>query len=156
MTKLILFFILICTNSVVAQTKNIKIPARIIEVDTLHGNYIAIIQKPNSKKIALTKTELRLIEKLMRESVVEYNLQQTKKGNIENSKIDLKEYKRQYFPYLDKNSKYIEVNCFCQMREDEKWKVDKIEVDDGGNCYFHLIIDLKRKKVIKFYTNGEA
>ena len=113
MKKLLLSFILICSNLVVAQIKNIKIPPRIVEVDTLHGNHIAIIQKRNSKEIVLTKAELHLIEKLIRESIIKYNLEQTKR-NVD-SKIDLKKYKRQYFPYLIGNGKQVEVNCFCEM-----------------------------------------
>lgn len=32
----------------------------------------------------------------------------------------------------------------------------KIDMLDGGNSYFQLVIDLKRRKCIRFQVNGEA
>jgi len=167
MKQLMFILFLTCSNLIIGQNKDVKIPARIVEVDTLHGDYIAIIQNSKSE-ISLSKKEMNIIEKLLRESVNIYNLKQTEKiakyrfenpqvdSYNENFKIDLKKYRRQYFPYLSKSGKEVKVNCFCEMRDDENWKIDKIDVDDGGSCYFHLIIDLKKKKIIKFYTNGRA
>lgn len=71
--------------------------------------------------------------------------------------IDLQKYGRQYIAVKDKHShKIVYINCFCNPSEFTYRKHDWVQVDDGGNCFFQIKIDLNDKKVIDFRENGVA
>jgi hypothetical protein len=71
--------------------------------------------------------------------------------------IDLKKYGRQYIAVKDKHShKIVYINCFCNPSEFTYRKSDWVQVDDGGNCFFQIKIDLNAKKIIDFRENGVA
>ncbi|MDP4204015.1 MAG: hypothetical protein Q8861_15135 [Bacteroidota bacterium] len=71
--------------------------------------------------------------------------------------IDLKKYGRQYIAVKDKHSHTIVyINCFCNPSEFSYRKQEWVQVEDGGNCFFQIKIDLNDKKVIDFKENGVA
>ena len=132
----------------------IELPPREVLVDTTDGEqYIAILQTDNLKKTTnLSKKELTVIEKLLREKLNTYN------EKVEKDKIDLRFYKRQYFPQVDENgNKLVRIFCFCSVEDNDDWKTQKkISPNDGGKCFFHALINISQKKVIEFNTHGRA
>jgi hypothetical protein len=120
----------------------------------------------NSDPISLTQDELVLMESIFTSAVTEYNdrvrpllprLYETL-GRKDSTLIliNFKEYKRQYFPYKDVNGeRIVYINCFCEKYgEFRHWREVEELVDDGGNCYFQLKINLTQKKYIDFFVNG--
>jgi hypothetical protein len=123
----------------------------------------------NAKKEAsLTTDDMQEIEQLLKKCIDNYNPQQEKEYQKFISKfpggtltkndfvIDLKRYKRQYIAIInDKGEKEVWINCFCHTW-DTNWRKELILVDDGGNCYFNLKINLTTKKYYDFSVNGMA
>ena len=106
----------------------------------------------------LTQNDLIELEKLFRESVAEHDSAintNKEKGEY----IDLKkwDYKRQYVGYINKRGqKIVYVNCFCDTTGLNYWRKDLVEFNDGGDCFFHLKINLITKKWFDFIVNGYA
>lgn len=72
------------------------------------------------------------------------------------SKIDLKQYKRQYIAYHNKNGKkLVFVNCFCETY-DNNWQIEFVNMMDGGECFFHVTINLSSRRYTNFNVNGNA
>jgi hypothetical protein len=70
--------------------------------------------------------------------------------------IDLtkEKYKRQYVAVTNKNGdKEVWINFLCQTYADD-WKTSIKLVQDGGNCYFNLKINLTREKCYDLSVNG--
>jgi hypothetical protein len=70
--------------------------------------------------------------------------------------IDLANYKRQYFPIINsKGEKEVWVNCFCSGSwHFSEWRRQIVEVSDGGNCFFNVIINLTRRTYRDLRVNG--
>ncbi len=102
----------------------------------------------NCKKTNLTKNDLDNIDFLLNEKV--------QKDNFLAEKIDLDKYKRQYVTVInEKNEKIVWINCFCgNWTKNSRKQI--FAVEDGGNCYFNLKINLTTKKIYDFIVNGEA
>jgi hypothetical protein len=72
---------------------------------------------------------------------------------------ELQEYKIQFFGYKNENKeKIIWANYFCNewSYTGVDWKTDLVSVDDGGNCYFNLKVNLDTKEIFDFMVNGWA
>jgi hypothetical protein len=127
--------------------------AALIPVDTTDGEqFIAIIQE-EGKSASLSKVELAIVDSLLRQKVIDYNVD---KSN--SSAIDLSKYKRQYFvSFNSKEEKIVEINCFCHVQKnDSSWKKHRVQVDDGGACYFNLELNLTTRRFLDFNVNGKA
>jgi hypothetical protein len=124
--------------------------------------------RKDSLKTNLSAEELSKIQNILQQCIREYNIDQEKYFEEEKKKtpkyrsyrnaflIDLLKYKRQYVPAInDKGEKVVWVNCFCS-RWGENWKERLIMVEDGGNCYFNLSINLTTGKYSKLKVNGVA
>ena len=62
-------------------------------------------------------------------------------------------YKFQYLPIVNsKNEKIVWINAFCGEQKD--WVKEIISVDDGGNCYWQVFINLTNKTGYQFTVNG--
>lgn len=75
------------------------------------------------------------------------------------AKRKLPEYTRQYIGGVDGNGhQVIWINCFCSTLDpkDSSWKTQVYGVDDGGDCYFSVKIDLTEKKYFDLVINGNA
>ena len=116
----------------------------------------------------LTSKDIEDIETILTKCIAEYNPEQEKQFIEINSKhpeykldrnyfvIDLKRYKRQYIAVINrKGEKEVWINCFCGTWSG-KWKVQQIQVKDGGNCFFNLKINLKTRNYYDFSVNGDA
>lgn len=66
-------------------------------------------------------------------------------------------FKRQYVPIInEQGEKEIWINFFCDDWGNEDWKNELMEVDDGGNCYFNLKVNITKKSYSELYINGYA
>jgi hypothetical protein len=71
--------------------------------------------------------------------------------------INLKMYYRQYIVVKNlKGEKEVWVNCFCTVQNMDYWKKQVVFVDDGGNCFFNVRINLTKRTFTDFIVNGEA
>jgi hypothetical protein len=156
--RLTIFFLSLlfisCKREKIDYPIEIKLPERSVSIDTTDGEqFIAILQLEGSKKsINLSKDEIKTVEILLRKTVDNYN------KNYEKNYIDLRYYKRQYFPQIDENGdKLVGIYCFCSVEDNEKWKTrELINPQDGGKCYLHATINVTNKTVTFFQTNGRA
>lgn len=59
---------------------------------------------------------------------------------------------------LEGGDKIIWVNCFCSTETEilKKWKTDIVYVADGGNCFFNVKINLKKREYYGLMVNGMA
>jgi len=122
----------------------------------------------DSKPTDLTYNNLLTIEKILNKCINDYNPDQERQFKEMNDKhpeykldkknfiIDLTRYKRQYIAVLNsKGEKEVWVNCFCEAGN-QNWKENLIFVEDGGNCYFNLKINLTTGQYYELIVNGDA
>lgn len=122
----------------------------------------------DSKPAELNLSEIKEIELLLSKCINTYNSKQLKrfeKDTKENLRykisksqyiIDLKRYDRQFVSVINKKGeKEVWVNCFC-ITSSHNWKKMIFIVDDGGNCFFHLKINLSKKMYYNLSVNGIA
>ncbi|QNR84155.1 hypothetical protein H9N25_19950 [Pedobacter riviphilus] len=130
------------------------------EIDT---SYIAIIPfKKNAafrKSAQLTSTDLKEIDKILLKFAEDYNKHilslLSPNDDKKNFLINLKDYKRQYTPTTNsKGEKEVVIYCMCHTFNVD-WKKERIDVEDGGKCYFMLKVNLKTKD-FESSVNGEA
>ena len=116
---------------------------------------------------ALVRNDFFIINKLVHDAVESYNVKQKTVYDSRYKKllgkniykeqffINLPKYRRQYFCSLNnKGEKIVWVNCFCETKD--YWKISEVFVFDGGNCYFHMLINISTGQVSEFGTNGVA
>ena len=121
------------------------------------------------KQAELSKSELTKVEEIIEIAVNENNERQKNKlikhneTNPDNQRIKtgfelkLKGCKRQYVPLINKKKKKeIWINFFCDDWGSKNWKSDIFMVNDGGNCYFNLKVNLTTKTYSELRINGYA
>jgi hypothetical protein len=121
------------------------------------------------KPSKLSEDELAEVETIIEQAIMENNEQQSK--NLENHNIsypdnqgtetgfelETKRVKRQYEPVMNKNGqKEVYINFLCTDWECEKWKSAIILVNDGGNSYFNLKMNLETKTYSELTIIGYA
>ena len=118
--RLTIFFlsllIISCKREKVDNPIETKLPEHSVSIDTTDGvPFIAILQLEYSKKsINLSKDEIKTVEVLLRKTVENYN------ESYEKNYIDLRYYKRQYFPQIDENGdKLVGIYCFCSVKNND-------------------------------------
>ena len=122
----------------------------------------------NARQTELSINDLIIIEDILTGCISEYNTKQKqlfkelKSNNLESNLdikhfiIDLERYKRQYMAVInDKGEKEVWINCFCDSWG-KNWREEQIIIKDGGNCYFNLKINIRKKKYYDFMVNGYA
>ncbi|MDQ6477262.1 hypothetical protein [Dyadobacter sp. LHD-138] len=111
----------------------------------------------DAQQATLNEKEILVIECAVRKSVTLYN---DRRGAF---LIDLKKYKRQYFPGITASGN-LEVWVRC-IREDVienfsrsstpyDWRKDNKVIHDGGDGVFSLKVNLTTHKTYDFVTNG--
>lgn len=125
--------------------------------------YIAILEpSPREETIPayLTKKEVEDIDEILPKAVEKMNNEIKKMFHDTPSEwpdliVNLKDYKRQYFPFINKKTKQKEVfiSCFCRVFDD-KWKTEGFNVFGGGKCYFYGTINLSTGEFRDFMTNA--
>jgi len=177
MKLILIFFFMTLTLTKCGETKNENTSHRSqLTSNSFDTSVIAIIPFKtsqhwifkNATPADLNPEDLEAIEELLIEAVEEYNPEQERKFKKQNEKhpeykldkkhfiIDLSRYKRQYVPVINgAGEKEVWINCFCKSWNRD-WKTELIEVDDGGNCYFNLKLNLAKGKHYDFMVNGDA
>ena len=103
----------------------------------------------------LSENEIQQLDSLFRQCIFIYNsnLASDRKRSYSIDFLKYK-YKRQYIAVInDKGEKEVWINCFCNAQE-KHWKTKIILVEDGGNCYFNLKINLTTKDCFEVSVNG--
>lgn len=111
----------------------------------------------NSSNYDLTNQDLKEIEVILINGIIEYNeAHKDYLRNFNEPDINLKNYKRQYVAVINsKNEKEVWINCICD-NYNNNWKTQITYVEDGGNCFFNLKINLTKKIIYDFMVNGVA
>jgi hypothetical protein len=103
----------------------------------------------------LTSKELINVNTLLASCIENHN---SKQDTIKTLKqyLDIKKYKLQLVPFISKDgSKKVYINCFCSSYSDfDYWRQELVDVDDGGGCFFHLIINLTDNRCEDLVING--
>jgi hypothetical protein len=143
--------------------KNKRNARQILVIDTSKIAIISFGQIGNwpfdnsYKPASLSYDEVFEIDSIMRSCILDYN------NNLSESLrayhgIDFKkyDYKRQYVSIINSNGeKEVWINCFCDSF-DMDWKKQILHVNDGGNCFFNLKVNLSTKKCYDIFVNGYA
>lgn len=155
-------------NKTLVKTKvdTISIDTSSITIIEFNTNYHWLFK--SAKRSELNSKELKQIEKILTDSLIKYNSKQqlqfqeiSKKYpnadfNLSNFIIELERYKRQYVPVVnEKGEKEVWINCFCG-KWGENGRTEVFEVEDGGNCYFNLKINLTTETIYDFMVNGDG
>lgn len=149
------------TKDAESDQRNKIVNFTIIPYDSTHNWWNMPMQNTS-----ISGSELLLIDSIYISGITDFNtLEQVRfdsltKCNNEN-KYDFAdfgltyEYYRQYIVSLGADgNKYVYINCFCGHYKN--WETEVVEVKDGGHCYFHMLINLTKKKVLFICPNGEA
>jgi hypothetical protein len=177
--KALIFIILISISSCngkkytteINQTENTQTEFKLAESDYVilpfNSNWHWVFK--NVKPTELTQSELIEIEEILKIAIIENNKDQ-KIGLIEHNKkypkyqwtetgyeLKLDRFKRQYVPIInDKGQKEVWINFFCDGFGADNWKTEIVQVEDGGNCYFNIKINLETKEYYELGINGNA
>jgi hypothetical protein len=65
-------------------------------------------------------------------------------------------YLRQYVGFWRRGRRVIYGNFLCDNSFHVDWHTTRIDVDDGGNCYFQVSYDVKDRRFFDLMVNGEA
>ncbi|HMQ49773.1 MAG TPA: hypothetical protein PKA00_20045 [Saprospiraceae bacterium] len=115
----------------------------------------------------LTENELVEVESIIEKAVKENNEQQQESLEKHNKEypnnqwtetgfeLRTKGFKRQYVPVINRDGqKEIWINFFCDDWGNDNWKSGLMIVEDGGNCYFNLKVNLETGTYSELYING--
>lgn len=145
----IVFLTLIMSNCCQAQfgVKSEKKPkGQTFKIAVLNSNSYRKFE--TFKPAKLNKDELELLENFLFEGIENYNKYKAYES------ISLENYNRQYVAALNpKGEKVVFINCFCEPRA-INWKKVLNEVDDGGNCFFTLNVNLTLRTAEEVDVNG--
>ena len=154
------------TDNLISKTDSITMDTSSIAIIKLDSTNSWLIK--NSKPSDLTIQELAEIEKIIERCLSDYNIEQKKQFEqlksenpdydfkVEHFVIEFSRYRRQYIPTINsKGEKEVWINCFCRTY-DRDWRKELIIVEDGGNCYFNLKVNLTTNKCFDLMVNGNA
>ena len=107
-----------------------------------------------------TIDDVEIAEKILAEYLKKYCQKYSKKGVIGTSFIckNSDDYIRQYLGEFNNERKILFIYCFWKgiLKEHLDWKINMINVLDGGSDYWYIKIDMDKKKVVDFYIHGTA
>lgn len=89
------------------------------------------------------------------EKRIQAYLKQTAPDESESGWSNLAKYRRQYAGVLQQGRRVIYANFFCRTHETD-WTTQRVEVDDGGACYFQVLYDPGSAAFSHLRINGEA
>ena len=125
----------------------------ILPLDSIHGHWLF----GKASGVQLTNGDLKIIDSLLNECINQHNSKQDTTKRF-SEYIDLHRYRLQYIAANDSTGeRKIYINGFCFIDGDadfDYWRKALVTVDDGGSCFFHLTINLNRKKYGHLFTNG--
>ena len=132
---------------------------------TIDFDYVQIIPDAEEKAyrfsdydqhFELTRKDLKDAEQILYEAVNKHQNEYTLTLTPET----LRGFKRQYVAYINQEGKkMIWINGFCEVLDIPTemasgefemkpftWKEKILDVDDGGDCYWHIMINMDSKK----------
>ncbi len=115
----------------------------------------------DSTEVSLNAKEILEVDLILKEAVKDYNNHPERHfviGNHKPKDLDLKEYKRQYSPSINKNGeKEVWVNCVHNhFAQGNSWKKRTVMACGGGDYFFNVQINLSKRKFYDFRPNGPA
>ena len=139
-------------------------PKIAILINTEHNNWLQ--ENYGFESWNPTDKDLNLVQEILDKAINDKEFDFLKKP----IKKNLENYYRQYVPYINENGeRVIEINAFCEILENppnpEKgitewtkmdWKNEYVMVDDGGNCYWQITINIDTKEYKDLMVNGVA
>jgi hypothetical protein len=150
MTRLLIFCLTcIVYSSAFGQDKSEKVVAAAtnkIAIFNLETDWWLSKKFDAAKSFKLSDSELKVVDEVFNICV--------NQNNIDTSYFH---YKRQYVPFLNKDGqKKVWINCFCSDFGNDftQWKKFIVLVEDGGSCFFSLIINLTDRSFSNFDVNG--
>jgi hypothetical protein len=156
MNNLKILLLLLFANNTFSQVINPVVKS----IDT---SKVAILPFEKNSKVyfenciegEISMTELLYAENELVKKANKYNKIEKKNSTIYSGAyyINLEKYHRQYLVYINKiGQKEVYINCFCE-EPSENWRDYLVDVDDGGNCFLQLKVNLTKKKAGKLETN---
>lgn len=128
-----------------------SVDINVLKYDTSYSFFFA--EKVEAADIS--KDEIVECELLLRDFISKYN--EDAQVKYSDTKIDLKNYGRQYISVVNnKEEKIILGIFFCDPKSFEYRHKELVSVYDGGNCFFQCKFNLKNKSVFDFAENGTA
>ena len=123
------------------------------------GNSMPKVFPDGYKKTTLSKKEINKIELILNRCIEERNAAARieYKTDLTRYAIDyiivLQKYTRQYVPSISLGGdKIVWVNCFCHSYN--AFRDEILGTDDGGECYFNVMINLNNKTYFDLKVNG--
>ncbi|WP_040252081.1 hypothetical protein [Psychroserpens mesophilus] len=170
-----IFLILILSCDQNKKTQKTEINEK-SELNSQEFDYVILDYQPkwywifkDAQQSELTQSELNEIEEILKVMIKENNDIQKKRLAEHNKtypehpwtetryELKLEGYKRQYVPIINKNGqKIVWINFLCDDFGTDDWKNQLFEVEDGGNCYYNVKINLNRKEYYELGINGSA
>lgn len=117
--------------------------------------------------------EIQLVDTIIKYAIADYNQKSADefqklllyspgmKDSQEHYIMDFDEYYRQYVPYINEDGeKVVSVHCFCNVdglsgeTKGLNWRKDLIQINDGGNCFFHLDVNISHRTFAHLMVNG--
>lgn len=127
----------------------------------------------NTSPTNLKFYEIQLVEVIVKYAIADHNQKERDdyqrllkyhpewKDDPEHYIEGFDEYYCQYIPYInERGEKIVEVNCLCNVKywngeeSVNNWRRDVIYVNDGGNCFFNLDVNLTLKTFAHLIVNG--
>lgn len=120
--------------------------------------------KYNSQSWKPSKQDIYLVQEIINKAISDTNFIYLK--NPEKKIRD--DYYKQYIPYINnRGEKMIKINAFCEILKvppkpgsetnewtDIDWKNEYHYINDGGNCFWRMTINLETKKYKDIMLNG--
>ncbi|MGC1631105.1 MAG: hypothetical protein WA749_03230 [Gelidibacter sp.] len=119
----------------------------------------------NLKTWEPNKSEINFTEKFILEIIKKHK----EDYGVKEIYANFNDYYYQFIPYLDENNrKIIYVNSFCkdfiqnpfqdltseEIEKEIEWKSHFFDVNDGGNCFWKVQVDVEKKDYFDFSVNG--
>lgn len=137
----------------------------VILIDTIHSEWLK--KTYGYEQWTPTNEDLNLMQIILDSAIANNEFDFIKKPIKQN----IEKHYRQYIPYLnEKGQKIIEINAFCELLKippkeelvdigvtewtEMDWKNHYIQVDDGGFCYWKIVLNLDSKEYEDARVNG--
>jgi hypothetical protein len=108
---------------------------------------------PAGKAVTLTPGELAELSDLLQETVAKHN------RTTKSAAYRIGSLRKFYFQLVaftnEKGEKQVWINALCDVAG-TRWKDNLVDVQDGGNCYWQVRINLTQKTAGQVQVNGYA
>lgn len=149
------------TKSKQTETADPKIA---ILINTEHNNWLE--KNYGFKSWMPTDKDLNLVQEILDKAIDDNEFDFLEKP----TKLSIEKYFRQYVPYInEKGEKIIKINALCKILKtppypekginewtEMDWKNVYVMVDDGGDCFWNITINIDNKTYKNLMVNGDA